>query len=173
MLDLLLLVSCSNPLKATQWHVSSLILPHCPPRLPSQLEAYISNVTLQVDHSRRTVSSFWWRDMETGSRAKKARSGCPKKTTLRANIMLKCVVRKHRFQSLGAVNRMWNERISKVISLSTARSRIRRQSLQSRVARRKPLIGLNNRYATKYDRTKPLVGMCSYTFVNHAHDTLS
>ena len=47
-----------------------------------------------------------------------------------------------------------------MISLSTARRRIRTQSLYSRVARRKPLIGPNNRYAIKYDGTKLLVGMC-------------
>ena len=52
-----------------------------------------------------------------------------------------------------------NERISKVVSLSTDRRRIRRQSLCSRVARRKPL-GPNSRYAIKYDGTKLLVGMC-------------
>ena len=48
-----------------------------------------------------------------------------------------------------------------MISLSTARRRIRRQSLYSRVARRKPLIGPNNRYAIKYNGTTLLVGMCS------------
>ena len=79
--------------------------------------------------------------METGSRAKKAGPGRPKKTTLREDRMLKRVVQQHRFQSLGAVNRMWKERISKV-------------------ARRNPLIGPNNRYAIKYDGTKFLVGMC-------------
>ena len=49
--------------------------------------------------------------METGSRAK-ARFGLPNMTTLREDSVLKCVVRKHLFQSLRAVNRMWNERIS-------------------------------------------------------------
>ena len=47
-----------------------------------------------------------------------------------------------------------------MISISTARRRIRRQSLYSRVAKRKPLIGPNNRYAIKYDGTKLLIGMC-------------
>ena len=98
--------------------------------------------------------------MEIGSRAKKARSG-HQKTTLREDKMMKHVVQQHRVQSLGAVNRMWNERIIKAISLSTARRRIRRQSFYSRVARRKPLIGPNNRYAIKYDGTKLLVEMCT------------
>ena len=64
---------------------------------------------------------------------------------------------------------MWNERISKVISLSTARRMIRSQSLYSRVARRKPLIGPNNRYAIKYHETKLLVGMCIITYITTGH----
>ena len=54
-------------------------------------------------------------------------------------------------------------------------------SLYSRVARRKPLIGPNNRYAIKYDGTKLLVGVyialvhqlilfhAILSFVNHHH----
>ena len=94
----------------------------------------------------------WRRFMENGSRAEKV--------IFWEDRMLKRVVQQHRVQSLKAINRMWNERISNVISLSTSRRRIRRQSLYNRVARRKPLIGANNRYAIKCDGTKPLVGMC-------------
>ena len=122
-----------------------------------------NRVALQMIVSRSTVSKprFWRRFMETGSRAKKARSGRPK-ITLRKDRMQR-VVQQQRFQSLGAVNRMWNERISKVISLSTVKRRIRRQSLYSIVARRKPLIGPNNRYSIYYDGTTFLVGMCMHS----------
>ena len=75
--------------------------------------------------------------VENGSRAKKARSG-------RVAQIPHSETCSHRFQSLGAVDRMWNERISKVISLSTARRRFRRQSLFSKVTRRKPLFGPHN-----------------------------
>ena len=70
-----------------------------------------------------------------------------KKTTLREYKMLKCVVQQQRFLSLRTINRVWNDRIDKVVSKSTAKRRIHSGSLYSRVARRKPLIDPNNRRA--------------------------
>lgn len=107
----------------------------------------VNRIAIQMNISRRTVSRVWRRFIQTGSCARRARSGRPKKTTLREDRMLKRVVQQQRFMSLGTVNRVWNDRIGKVVSQSTARRRIHSGSLYSRVARRKPLIGPNNRRA--------------------------
>ena len=47
--------------------------------------------------------------------------------------------------SLETVNRVWNDRIGKLVSQSTARRRIHSGSLYKMVAKRKPLIYPNNR----------------------------
>ena len=118
-----------------------------------QAAVAVNRVALHINISRRTVSRVWrMRFVVTGSCAKKARYGRPKTTTLWEDMMLKRVMQQHRLQSLGAVSR-----------------RIPKQSLHSRVARRKPLIGPSNIYAIKYDGTKLLVGMFTWLYVLVIH----
>jgi transposase len=58
-----------------------------------------NRIAMQMNISRRTVSRVWRKFIQTGSCARRARSGRPKKTTLREDRMLKRVVQQQRFLS--------------------------------------------------------------------------
>ena len=130
-----------------EWHLLTLLVTQAERRTMISMAADWCNDHLdrQMNISQTTVSTVWQRSIPTGSCARLVRSGCPKQTTLREDRVPKGVVWQKRFLSLGTINRVWSDRIGKVVSQSTARIRLHSRYMYNRVARRKSLIGRNKR----------------------------
>ena len=102
-------------------------------------------IALRMNFCRRTVSRVWKRFQETGSGKRKTRSGRRKKTTARCDRVLRRLALEHRFSSIGRIHALWNENIGVETSPRTSKRRLNKMNMHSRIARRKPLIGVENR----------------------------
>lgn len=105
----------------------------------------VTRIALQLNFSRWTVSRICRRFNQTGSAAKKLKTGRTPKTTPRDDRILRRMAMANQFQSLGRLNATWSQQIQIQTSMKTARRRLSHFGLHSRIARRKPLISLVNR----------------------------
>ena len=101
-------------------------------------------IALRMNICRRTVSRVWKRFQETGSGKRKTRSGRRNTTTSRGDRVLRRLALEHRFSSIGRINALWNENIGVETCPRTAKRRPNKIKMYSRIARRKPLIGVEN-----------------------------
>ena len=104
-----------------------------------------ARIALRLHCSRQTAWRVWKRFEETAVVAKLPRSGRPQKTTLREDRRLFRLTKLQRFNPAKFLAASWSEYLGRNISTKTVRRRLHRANIRSRVARRKPLISLQNR----------------------------
>ena len=101
-------------------------------------------IALRLRCSKRAIQRVRQRFRQTGSSHRLPGTGRAAKTTAREDRYLGRLAAGHRFNTLGALTAMFNDRRANPVSHWTVRRRLHLQGIRSRVAARKPLISHAN-----------------------------